>query len=138
MSSALELELEGDRVRPGPGHHGWSGENWLDCYAALLASLLEGYRVGARALRFLEKGPLADKEFVKRSLALGREMFLAGEIQRREAVSKPTLENAFESFTDQGFLVHREGYDLAPGTTSATALSEIEATLVSYLPRRRA
>jgi glycerol-3-phosphate O-acyltransferase len=138
MTGALELELAEGRVRPGPGRHGWSGENWLDCYASLLASLLDGYRVGARALRLLEKGSLTDKELVKRSLALGREMFLAGEIQRREAVSKPTLENAFESFTDQGFLVHREGYDLAPLATSPAALSEIEATLASYQPRRRA
>jgi glycerol-3-phosphate O-acyltransferase len=138
MSSALELELDAGRVRPGPGHHGWSGADWLDCYASLLASLLEGYRVAARALRLLEKGPLGEKELVKRSLALGREMFLAGEIERREAISKPTLENAFESFSDQGVLVHRESYDLAPSATRETALADVEQTLVSYLPRRGA
>jgi glycerol-3-phosphate O-acyltransferase len=138
MQTALEIELEGGRLRPGPGHHGWSGEDWLGCYAALLASLIEGYRVGARALRLLEKGPLTEKELVKRALAVGSEMFLAGEIERREAVSKPTLENAFESFTDQGFLVHRDSYDLSPGTTSPARLTEIEQMLVSYLPRRPA
>ena len=138
MQTALEIELVDDRLRPGPGHHGWSGEDWLGCYAALLASLIEGYRVGARALRLLEKGPLTEKDLVKRALAVGSEMFLAGEIERREAVSKPTLENAFESFTDLGFLVHRDSYDLSPGTTSSARLSEIEQMLVSYLPRRPA
>jgi glycerol-3-phosphate O-acyltransferase len=136
MQDAFEIEVEGGRVRPGTGHHGWSGEDWLACYAALLENLIEGYRVGARALRLLDKGPLTEKELVKRALALGNEMFLAGEIERREAVSKPILENAFESFTDQGLLVHREGYDLSPAAASAARLSEIEHTLVSYLPRR--
>jgi hypothetical protein len=65
-------------------------------------------------------------------------MFLAGEIERREAVSKPTLENAFQSFIDQGLLLNRDGYDLAPVATRPYSPSEIEATLVSYLPRRRA
>jgi glycerol-3-phosphate O-acyltransferase len=138
MRTALEIELVSGRLRPGPGHHGWSGEDWLGCYAALLASLIEGYRVGARALRLLEKGPLAEKDLVKRALTVGSEMFLAGEIERREAVSKPTLENAFESFTDLGFLVHRDSYDLSPESTSPARLSEIEQMLVSYLPRRPA
>jgi glycerol-3-phosphate O-acyltransferase len=138
MAEAAEIEIDGDRMRPGPGHHGWSGHDWLGCYAALLSSLLEGYRVAARALHLLEKGPLADKDLVKRALALGSEMFLAGEIERREAVSKPTLQNAFEAFSDHGFVVHRDGYDLAPGRTSPAALTEIENLLASYLPRRRA
>jgi glycerol-3-phosphate O-acyltransferase len=136
MAGAAEIDIDADRVRPGPGHHGWSGQDWLGCYAALVASLLEGYRVAARSLRLLEKGPLAGKDLVKRALALGSEMFLAGEIERREAVSKPTLQNAFEAFTDLGFVVHRDGYDLAPGRTSPAALSEIEELLASYLPRR--
>jgi glycerol-3-phosphate O-acyltransferase len=137
MTQALELELAEGRLRPGPGHHGWSGENWLECYASLLGSLLEGYRVAARALHLLEKGNLTEKELVKRSLALGREMFLAGEIERREAVTKPTLENAFEAFTDHGYVVHREAYDLAPGTTTPATLTAVEQTLVSYMPRVR-
>jgi glycerol-3-phosphate O-acyltransferase len=137
MQGASELELEGEKVRPGVGHHGWSGEDWLRCYAALLESLLEGYRVAARALRLLEKGPLAEKDLVKRGLALGSEMFLAGEIERREAVSKPTLENAFESFTDQGILVHRESYDLAPSSSAPASPAVLEQTLLGYTPRRR-
>jgi glycerol-3-phosphate O-acyltransferase len=138
MTSAFELEVADGRVLPGPGHHGWSGADWLGCYASFLASLLEGYRVSARALRLLEKGPLGEKELVKRSLTLGREMFLAGEIERREAVSKPTLENAFQAFCDQGVLVHRESYDLAPAAANDAALANVEQTIVSYLPRRGA
>ena len=36
-------------------------------------------------------------------------MFLAGEIARREAVSRPLLENAYASFVDQGYLARVDG-----------------------------
>jgi glycerol-3-phosphate O-acyltransferase len=72
---------------------------------------------------------------VKRALAAGQEMFLAGEIERQEAVSKPLITNALAAFVDAGYLVHRQDYDLAQGYASSDALEGIEQSLRAYLPR---
>ncbi|HEV8246945.1 MAG TPA: hypothetical protein VGP93_14305, partial [Polyangiaceae bacterium] len=135
MAQNGELLSEGGRLRPGAGHHGWSGAEWLENYAALLVNFVEGYLVTARALRKLVKTSLSEKELVKRALALGQEMFLAGEIERPEAVSKPIVLNALQAFVDHGYLVHRQDYDLAEGYTSEEALSGVEHGLRAYLPR---
>jgi glycerol-3-phosphate O-acyltransferase len=131
----LELGLPEGRIRPGVGHDGWSGREWLENYAALLINFIEGYLVTARTLPLLTKAPQGEKELVKRALATGQEMFLAGEIERQEAVSKPIITNSLAAFVDFGYLVHRQDYDLAQGYTSSDALEGIEQTLRAYLPR---
>jgi glycerol-3-phosphate O-acyltransferase len=136
MVEAGELALDGEKLGPGPGHSGWSGQNWLDNYALLLANFVEGYLVAASALRLLLKAPLVEKDFIKRALAQGQEMFLAGEVERQEAVSKPLLQNALQAFADHGYVVHRQNYDLGEGFTNAEALSGIDHNLRAYLPRR--
>lgn len=135
MAEALEIETQGGRYVPGAGHDGSSGRDWLELYANILASFLEAYRIAARGLIALERGPLGEKELVKKTLALGNEMFLAGEIERREAVSKPTLRNAFQAFAEQGFVLHRDTYLLAPDYAGPEAVRGIEAQIASYLPR---
>jgi hypothetical protein len=75
---------------------------------------------------------------VKKTLALGKEMFLAGEIERREAVSKPTLKNAFMALVDLGFVVHRDDYALAPDYAAPGRAVAIEAEIAKYLPKRGA
>ena len=47
-------------------------------------------------------------------------MFLAGEIARREAVSRPLLENAYASFVDQGYLARASGGKIALTESYAT------------------
>jgi glycerol-3-phosphate O-acyltransferase len=135
MADALEIETKGDRYVPGPGHDGSSGREWLELYANIVVSFLEAYRIAARGLLALERGPLGEKELVKKTLGLGKEMFLAGEIERREAVSKPTLRNAFQAFAEQGFVLHRENYLLAPDYVGPDAVRGIEAQIASYFPR---
>jgi glycerol-3-phosphate O-acyltransferase len=140
MTEAQEIAragTEGERLAPGAGHDGMSGEEWLACYASILTNFVEGYIVTARALTLLTKGPMAEKELVKKALGIGQEMFLRDEIQRREAVCKPLVQNALQAFVDQGYLVHRDDYDLAPDHASDAALAELERTLTSYLPPAR-
>jgi len=93
----------------GPGRDGWSGAQWLSLYASILQNFLEGYRVAARSVAALVRGPLSYKELTKRALAMGNRMFYAGEIERLEAVSKPILENAYLAFVDERFLKHSDG-----------------------------
>lgn len=121
-------------LEPGPGSHGWSGREWLEAYAAILRSFLEGYRVAARSLGALVKGSLSEKELVRRTLAVGSRMFLAGELHRREAVSKPVFENAFRSFVDQGYLSQADGkLTLTESFSTARAVQAIEGRLTGYL-----
>ncbi len=135
MAEAGELVKEGGTLRPGRGHHGWQGSEWLENYAAILVNFVEGYLIAARGLQKLSKASLSEKDFVKRALVLGQEMFLAGEISRPEAISKPLFQNALQAFVDHGYLVHRQDYDLAPGYTSPDALGGIEQRIRAYVPR---
>lgn len=135
MIATGELRAVGTDIRPGPGHDGLDGLAWLRFYAATVRNFLEAYRVAARALRVLVRGPLGDRELSTRALRLGERMFLQGEIERAEAVSRPTIENAFAAFCDQGYL-EREGKTLALAGSfeSEDAARAIEARVAAFLP----
>ncbi len=128
----VALGEEGELIA-GPGDGDWSGEYWLHTYAAILQSFLQGYRVAARGAAALVKGPMTEKDLVKRALATGNRMFLAGEIERREAVSKPVLQNAFLALVDEGYLIREDGkLALAESFRNATTAAAIEGRIVGY------
>jgi glycerol-3-phosphate O-acyltransferase len=103
-------------------------------YAQIVKNFVEGYRIAARSLTALLKGPLTPKELGKRGLAIGDRMFLAGEIEKREAVSRPVLENAFGSFVDQGYLARSDGkLSLTASYVTADAVRTIEAKITAFL-----
>jgi glycerol-3-phosphate O-acyltransferase len=119
---------------PGAGSQGYTGEQWLCLYAAILTNFLEGYRVTARALGALVKGPLSEKDLVKKALATGKRMFLAGEIQRLEAISKPILQNALHAFVDQGYIGNSDSkLLLAESFRTSKAVLAIEGRIAYYL-----
>ena len=59
----------------------------------------------ADALRLLLDGPMATKEWLRLALDRGRAAYLAGRVNRLEALSKPTLENALATFRDRGVVI---------------------------------
>jgi glycerol-3-phosphate O-acyltransferase len=125
---------DAEQLSPGPGNDGWRGGQWLELYASMLQNFLEGYRVAARGLGGLLKGPLAEKDLVKKALATGNRMFYAGEVERREALSKPLVENAFRAFVDQGYLSQASGkLELSESFRSVKAASAIEGRIAGYL-----
>ncbi len=135
--AALEAEGEIARVvlKPSEGAGGLlpkgdDGRAQIALYAQLIENSIEGYRVAARGLTALLRGPLASKDLVKRAITAGERMFLAGEIARREAVSRPLLENAYASFVDQGYLARADG-KLALNESYATA--SVVATIESRI-----
>jgi glycerol-3-phosphate O-acyltransferase len=107
---------------------------WLQTYASSLKNFIEGYRVAARGLMLLLKGPLSDKDLVRRSLALGHRMFLAGEIELREAVSKPLIQNALLVFREEGYLEQQPESKLALSQSFANAetASTVEGRLTGF------
>lgn len=110
MKKALELDVHADgNLITGAGRHGWSGREWLLTYAAFLHPFLEAYRITARGLGALLKGPLPEKELLRKILATGKRMFFTGEIERAEAVSQPTVKNALSALADHGFVRIVEG-----------------------------
>ena len=137
MVQVGELRIDGASALAGAGHDGLAGRGWLEFYAATLLNALEAYRVAARALRLLLRGPLAERELASRTLRIGERMFLEGEIERSEAVCQPMIENALAAFCDQGYL-QREGKELslAESFQSEEAVQAVEARVKAYLPRR--
>jgi glycerol-3-phosphate O-acyltransferase len=135
MIARGELSQEGDLLRAGPGHSGWTGHAWLTMYASALRNFVEGYRVAARALTLLLKGPMTDKDFMRRALGVGDRMFLAGDIEHREAVSKPIIQNALRVFREEGYLeqVAEGKYQLAESFSSPETVGAIEGRLVGFL-----
>ena len=130
-----ELLREDSQLSGGPGRDGWSGHDWLMLYAAVLRNFVEGYWIASRVLGELVKAPLAEKELLKRGIALGNRAFLAGEIERSEAVSKSILANAFQAFVDHGFLTSRDNkLDLADAFASEQGARELAERLRTFMP----
>lgn len=110
------------------------GRAEVELYAGIVRNFVEGYRVAGRSLSLLAKGPLASKDLARKAIPLGVRMHLAGEIQRREAVSQAILENAYAAFLDQGYLQRRDGkLGLAESFASPEAIRTVEAKVAEFL-----
>ena len=118
MSARGELELA-DRV---------------DFYATTMRNFLEAYRIAARGLIALVKGPLERDDVIGRALRLGERMFLQGDIESAEAVSRPMIDNALSSFIDQGYL-RRQKDKLALSDTfhSEEGVQAVEGRISAFL-----
>jgi glycerol-3-phosphate O-acyltransferase len=129
------MEKDGELVRVAPeglAPKGDDGRAQIELYARLVENFIDGYRIAARGLGALLKGPLPLKDVVKRAIPTGERMFLAGEIARREAVSRPVLENAYASFVDQGYLSRASGkLALTESYATQSAVGTIEARIAA-------
>ncbi len=133
MIEDRELTRLGDTLLLGTGE----GRARVELYGRVLESFVEGYRVAARGLAALVRGPLAMKDLTKRALTHGQRMFLAGEIERREAISRPVIENAYTAFIDQGYVRRVDGkLALAESWATATAVKTIEGRVAGFLRKR--
>lgn len=137
--AAMEADGEITRLvlKPSDGATGLSpkgdsGRDQVELYARLLVNVLEGYRVAARGLTALLRGPLPVKDLMNKAITTGERMFLADEITRREAVSRPVLENAYASFVDQGYLARRgTSVELNESYLTPQAVATIEARIAA-------
>ena len=133
MIEDRELTRLGDTLLLGTGE----GRARVELYGRVLESFVEGYRVAARGLAAIVRGPLAMKDLTKRALTHGQRMFLAGEIERREAISRPVIENAYTAFIDQGYVRRVDGkLALAESWATTTAVKTIEGRVAGFLRKR--
>jgi glycerol-3-phosphate O-acyltransferase len=136
MSGVSELAVDAEgRIDTGPGRLGWTGREWLLTYAAFLRNFLESYRIAARGLGALLKGPMLEKELVKKTLQTGKRMFFTGEVERPEAVSQPTVKNALAALADHGF-IRAEGGKVELLNATPESVKAAEALVFSYFHDR--
>ncbi len=90
----------GDALRAG------AARDMLDFVADLTRPYLETYRLAAETLQAAAKdgAPMDRRSLIKDALERGRAAFFSGRIALRESISKATLENAAEWFSQQGAL----------------------------------
>jgi glycerol-3-phosphate O-acyltransferase len=130
------LRVDGGRVRFGEGRDGAPGERWVRGLADLLLPYLLGYWAAARSLVLLVRGPLPRREVARKAMAVGERMYLSGEISRREALARPTMESALRAFQDLGYLRDEGGkLVLVPPYETQETAGLIEGKLRALFPR---
>ena len=103
----------------------------------MLRSYFEGYLLAVRALQQVGADGVERKAWMKRALTIGQRMYLAGELERREAVSKPKMESALKALKDLGVVGFGAGETLTPprGEASEAEVAEAVAELEARLSR---
>ncbi|MFW2388509.1 MAG: 1-acyl-sn-glycerol-3-phosphate acyltransferase, partial [Polyangiales bacterium] len=106
----------------------------LERYAVMLQTFFESYLLALRGAEIVLDGPIPKKEWYKRTLALGQQMYLAGEIERRESISKLKLETALKALQDYQ-LVELKGDNLerCESVGGVADLHELEPKLTPFL-----
>ena len=82
-----------------------SGLKELSYFANLLYNYLESYWIVYRSITFLQKKPRSEKEFRKRIQSIGQKLFKLGEVERAEALSESTFQNALKLFGEKGIVL---------------------------------
>jgi glycerol-3-phosphate O-acyltransferase len=124
MQRDEELSFDDDTIRL-PTDTGALGR-----YARALGEFVDGYLVAVRTALSLER-PTVAKEYLRRCLRTGDQMFLTGEVDRREALSKPLMETALMSLIELG-AVGRVGDDLRVVDTHLA--TNVQDRLLGFTP----
>ena len=95
-----------------------SGLKELAYFANLLYNYLESYWIVFRSIKYLQKKPRSEKEFLKRIQSIGQKLNKLGEVERSEALSESTFQNALKLFGEKGIVVKK-----APEGKGATTFS---------------
>jgi glycerol-3-phosphate O-acyltransferase len=82
-----------------------SGLKELSYFANLLYNYLESYWVVFRSMKYLQKKPRSEKEFLKRIQSIGQKLYKLGEVERAEALSEATFQNALKLFGEKGIVL---------------------------------
>ena len=96
MANDGEVELRNGYVQATEGQT----RHRLERYSVMLQTFFESYLLALRGAEIVLDGPIPKKDWYKRTLALGQQMYLAGEIERRESLSKLKLETALKALQD--------------------------------------
>jgi glycerol-3-phosphate O-acyltransferase len=84
-----------------------SGLKELAYFANLLYNYLESYYVVFRSVKYLQKRPRSEKEFLKRITSIGQKSYKLGEVERSEALSESNFQNALKLFGEKGIVTKK-------------------------------
>jgi glycerol-3-phosphate O-acyltransferase len=84
-----------------------SGLKELAYFANLLYNYLESYYIVFRSIKYLQKKPRSEKEFLKRISSIGHKSYKLGEVERSEALSESNFQNALKLFGEKGIVTKR-------------------------------
>lgn len=84
-----------------------SGLKELAYFANLLFNYLESYYIVFRSVKYLQKKPRSEKEFLKRINSIGQKSYKLGEVERSEALSEPNFQNALKLFGEKGIITKK-------------------------------
>jgi glycerol-3-phosphate O-acyltransferase len=84
-----------------------SGLKELAYFANLLYNYLESYYVVFRSVKYLQKKPRSEKEFLKRITSIGQKSYKLGEVERSEALSESNFQNALKLFGEKGIVTKK-------------------------------
>ncbi len=126
-----EIVRAGEHVSPAES----SAARMLPVYVTMLGTYFEAYVLALRGAALLLEGPLHRKEWLRRTLAMGQRMYLAGEIVRRESLTQHKLETALKSLKDHQLVAFEANDVLAKGPAVVTRedLRAYEAKLSAFL-----
>uniref|UniRef100_A0A7C3V6S2 GPAT/DHAPAT C-terminal domain-containing protein n=1 Tax=Desulfobacca acetoxidans TaxID=60893 RepID=A0A7C3V6S2_9BACT len=79
----------------------------LAYFANLLYNYLESYYIVFRSVKYLQKKPRSEKEFLKRINSIGQKSYKLGEVERSEALSEPNFQNALKLFGEKGIVTKK-------------------------------
>jgi glycerol-3-phosphate O-acyltransferase len=106
----------------------------LERYAVMLQTFFESYLLALRGAEIVLDGPIPKKDWYKRTLALGQQMYLAGEIERRESLSKLKLETALKALQDYRLIqLNDDILERGEGVESVSDLHALEPKLTGFL-----
>jgi len=130
MVEAREIEVREGYAQATEG----AMRHRLERYAVMLQTFFESYLLALRGAEIVLDGPIPKKDWYKRTLALGQQMYLAGEIERRESLSKLKLETALKALQDYK-LVQLSGdiLERGEGVEAVSDLRALEPKLTGFL-----
>jgi glycerol-3-phosphate O-acyltransferase len=130
MAQDAEIEVRDGYAQASEG----AMRHRLERYAMMLQTFFESYLLALRGAEIVLDGPIPKKDWYKRTLALGQQMYLAGEIERRESLSKLKLETALKALQDYR-LVQLNGdiLERGEGVESVADLHALEPKLTGFL-----
>ncbi len=95
-----------------------SGLKELAYFANLLYNYLESYWIVFRSIKYLQKKPRNEREFLKRMHSIGTKLHKLGEVERAESLSEATFRNALKLFGEKGIILKKNAEGKKPATFS--------------------
>jgi glycerol-3-phosphate O-acyltransferase len=130
MAEDGEVELRDGSVQASEG----AMRHRLERYAVMLQTFFESYLLALRGAEIVLDGPIPKKDWYKRTLALGQQMYLAGEIERRESLSKLKLETALKALQDYQLIqLNGDILERGEGVEGVSDLHALEPKLTGFL-----